>query len=196
MTGFDAIGDGNTPLTEEELRDLIPNLATKEELNEWEQKNILLARDWAMRDRTTPADMATDAYVRRLHEKMFNATWNWAGQYRRSEKNIGASVHQIREQLINLLGNVQYWIEHQTYPPDEIAIRFHHKLTYIHPWPNGNGRHARLIADVLVVKMGRPEFTWGRESLVAEGRTRREYLDALDTADRGDLQPLLRFARS
>ncbi len=196
MTKLDATNEGNTPLSEEELRDLIPNLATKQELNEWEQKNLLLAWEWAMRDRTTPAEMATDAYVRKLHQKMFDETWNWAGEYRRTEKNIGVPVPQIREQLMNLLGNVQFWIEHQTYSADEIAVRLHHKLAFIHPFPNGNGRHARLIADVLVKKLGRPEFTWGRVNLVGEGPTRKTYLDALDAADHGDYQPLLTFARS
>jgi Fic-DOC domain mobile mystery protein B len=195
MTRLDATSDGNTPLTDEELRDLIPNLATKEELNEWEQQNILFAREWAIRDRTSPVEMATDDYTRKLHEKMFDQTWRWAGEYRRSEKNIGVPVQQIRERLVALLGDVRYWIEHGTYPPDEIAVRFHHKLALIHPFPNGNGRHARLIANVLVMKLGRPELTWGSANFGAEGPMRRAYLDALDAADHNDIQPLLTFAR-
>src|SRR5579864_1983912 len=132
----------NTPLSPEELADLIPSLATKEELNEWERENILRAREWAISDRTSPTDMASDEYVRKLHLRMFDQTWKWAGQYRRTEKNIGIAVYQIREQLAALLGDVRYWIEHRTYPPDEIAVRFHYRLVAIHPFPNGNGRHA------------------------------------------------------
>src|SRR4051812_16596856 len=139
--------DGNTPLSPEELADLIPNLATKQDLNEWERENILLAREWAMRDRTSAPEMASDEYVRKLHRKMFSETWKWAGRYRTTEKNIGVPFPEIREPLMALFGDVRYWLEHRAYPTDEIAVRFHHRLVVIHPFPNGNGRHARLLAD-------------------------------------------------
>jgi Fic-DOC domain mobile mystery protein B len=196
VTTIAAISDGNTPLSPEELEDLIPNLATKEELNEWERENILLARTWATSDRTSPLDMASDEYVRKLHGKMFDQTWKWAGEYRRTEKNIGASVHEIRERLVALLGNVRYWIENNTYSTDEIAVRFHHRLVFVHPFPNGNGRHARLMGDVLAMKLGRPAFTWGSANLIKEGEARTRYLEAIRAADDGDIQPLLNFARS
>ena len=188
--------DGNTPLSPDELADLIPNLATKEELNEWERENILLAREWAIEDRTLPVAVASDEYVRKLHRKMFDETWKWAGTYRLTEKNIGAPVHEIREGLVALFGDVRYWIENSTYSADEIAVRFHHRLVLIHPFPNGNGRHARLIADVLIMKFGRPAFTWGSANLVQEGAARVRYLEAIRAADNGDIEPLLRFARS
>jgi len=187
--------DGNTPLSPEELADLIPNLATREELNEWERENILLAREWATSDRTAPVQMVSDQYIRKLHEKMFNETWKWAGLYRLTEKNIGVPVHEIRERLMALFGDVRYWIENKTYSPDEIAVRFHHRLVYIHAFPNGNGRHARLIADVLVMKLGNAAFTWGSANLVEEGAARTRYLEAIRAADHGDIQPLLQFAR-
>jgi Fic-DOC domain mobile mystery protein B len=188
--------DGNTPLSPEELADLIPSLATKEELNEWERENILLARDWASGDRTSPTDMVSDEYVRKLHLKMFDQTWKWAGQYRRTEKNIGVPFHEIRERLVALFGDVRYWIEKSTYSPDEIAVRFHHRLVAIHSFPNGNGRHARLMADVLVIRLGRPAFSWGSCDLTKQGQSRARYLDAIRKADNGDIQPLLEFARS
>jgi Fic-DOC domain mobile mystery protein B len=188
--------ESNTPLSPEELADLIPSLATKEELNEWERENILRGREWAIRDRTSPSDMASDAYVRNLHLKMFDQTWKWAGQYRRTEKNIGIPFHQIREHLVALLGDVRYWLQHSTFPPDEIAVRFHHRLVVIHPFPNGNGRHARLIADLFVMKLGRAAFTWGATDLVKPGEARARYLDAVRAADQGDIQPLIKFARS
>jgi Fic-DOC domain mobile mystery protein B len=187
--------DGNTPLSPEELAELIPNLATKEELNEWERENILLAREWATSDRTTPLEMVSDQYIRKLHQRMFDETWKWAGQHRLTEKNLGVAVHEIRERLMALFGDVRYWIENKTYPPDEIAVRFHHRLVFIHPFPNGNGRHARLIADVLVMKLGNPFFTWGSANL-EEGVARTRYLEAIRAADNGDIQPLLQFARS
>ena len=196
MTAITANSDGNTPLLPDDLADLIPNLATRQELNEWERENILLARDWATADRTSTVDMASDEYVRKLHGKMFDQTWKWAGEYRCTEKNIGVPFHEIRERVMTLLGDVRYWIENNTYSRDEIAVRFHHRLVLIHPFANGNGRHARLIADVLAMKLGRPALTWGAASLVKEGEARSKYLEAVRIADDGDIQPLVEFARS
>jgi Fic-DOC domain mobile mystery protein B len=196
MTTLATTNDGNTPLSPEELADLIPNLATKEELNEWERENILRGREWAVGDRTSPWDMVSDKYVRKLHKKMFDETWKWAGNYRHTEKNIGVSVHEILERLMALFGDTRYWIENGTYLPDEIAVRFHHRLVFIHPFPNGNGRHARLIADIIAMKLGRPAFTWGSANLVKDGEARTTYLEAIRAADDGDIQPLLNFARS
>jgi len=132
--------DGNTPLSPEELAELIPNLATKEELNEWERQNILSARLWALRDRSTASDIVEDEYVRKLHKKMFDQTWKWAGRYRKTDKNIGVPFPEIPERLATLFGDVRYWIDHATYSLDEIAVRYHHRLVLIHPFPNGNGR--------------------------------------------------------
>ena len=196
MTTLASTSDGNTPLSPEELADLIPNLATKEELNEWERENILRAREWAVGDRTAAPDLASDNYVRKLHAKMFDQTWKWAGEYRHSEKNIGIPFHEIRERLMALFGDVRYWIENNTYPPDEIAVRFHHRLVLIHAFPNGNGRHARMIADVIAMKLGLPAFTWGSANLVKEGEARTRYLEAIRAADNGDIHLLLTFARS
>ncbi len=188
--------DGNTPLSPEETADLIPSLATKEELNEWERENILLAREWAIKNRTSAIEIVSDEYVRKLHQKMFDETWKWAGHYRKTEKNIGVPFHEIPERLGVLFGDVRFWIENTTFSPDEIAIRFHHRLVFIHPFPNGNGRHGRLIADVLVMRLGRPAFSWGSKELVKQSDARDEYLKALRAADHDDIQPLLKFSRS
>lgn len=196
MTTLGTGSEGNTPLSPEELGDLIPSLATKEELNEWERENNLQARAWAIEDRTSAADVPSDEYVRKLHKRMFDQTWKWAGEYRRTEKNIGVPVHEIRERFVALCGDVLYWIEKKTYSADEIAVRFHHRLRFIHPFSNGNGRHARLIADVLLIKLGGSAFTWGSANLVKEGEARAKYLEAIRAADNGDIQPLLKFARS
>jgi len=192
-----AESDGNTPLSPEELDELVPSLATKEELNEFERENILQAEQWAMSTRNINSlDPVTDDYIRKLHGKMFDQTWKWAGMYRRTEKNIGVPVHRIREDLGILLGDVRFWIENKTYAFDEIATRFHHRLVQIHLFPNGNGRHARLIADVLVVKLGGQRFTWGRKDLIKPSDTRQTYLEALRAADRDDFTRLLEFVRS
>ncbi len=189
--------DGNTPLADEELADLKPDLSSKEELNEWERENILQAANWAFHSKTVnEEDPVTEPYIRELHRQMFSETWKWAGKYRLTEKNIGVLVHEIQQRLAELLGDVRYWIEHKTYEVDEIAIRFHHRLVAIHPFANGNGRHARMIADVLATKLGAKAFTWGNADIVHEGEARTVYLNGLRAADKGDYVPLLRFARS
>jgi Fic-DOC domain mobile mystery protein B len=196
MTLF-ATGDGNTPLSPEEQDDLIPDLTTKEELNEWERQNILEVYGWAFDPRNLHRqDQFAESYVRELHRRMFDQTWKWAGRYRTSEKNIGIPHFQIREALAALLGDVRYWVEHQSFEPDEVAVRFHHRLVWIHPFANGNGRHARLIADVCLRRQGRPVFTWGGADIARAGDFRRRYIEALRAADKHDVQPLLVFARS
>jgi len=196
MTLF-TTGDGNTPLSPDEQADLIPNLATKEELNEFERANILVAYDWALAPRNLRRhDPVAEFYLRDLHRRMFDPTWKWAGLYRNTEKNIGIAPFQVREAVGVLLGDTGYWLEYATFPPDEIAVRFHHRLVSIHPFANGNGRHARLMADVLARRQGRPLFTWGGADIARQGDFRRRYLDALQTADRNDIRLLLAFARS
>jgi Fic-DOC domain mobile mystery protein B len=192
-----AEGEGNTPLSAEEQAELIPNLATKEELNEWERQNILEAYAWALAPGSLRRhDPLAESYIRDLHLRMFDQTWAWAGIYRTTEKNIGVPHHEIREGIGMLLGDARYWLEHETYPSDELAVRFHHRLVLIHPFANGNGRHARLMADVLAQRQERPVFSWGGENLARAGDFRRRYIDALQTADAGDIVPLLTFARS
>jgi Fic-DOC domain mobile mystery protein B len=192
-----ARGDGHTPLSPEELADLVPNLSTKEELNEWERQNILEAYGWAIdAKRIRRHDPVTESYVRELHLRMFDQTWKWAGLYRITEKNLGVAHYQIRESLAALLGDVRYWLSYQTFSPDEICIRFHHRLVFIHPFSNGNGRHARLMADVLAQRQGNRVFTWGGADTMRAGDFRRRYIQALRAADKNDLKPLLQFARS
>ena len=196
MTIF-TTGDDNTPLSPEEQDDLIPDLVTKEELNEWERQNILDAYAWALDPRSLRRqDPFAETYVRDLHLRMFDQTWKWAGTYRTTEKNIGVPHYQIREALAGLLGDARYWVEHQTFEPDELAVRFHHRLVWIHPFANGNGRHARLMADVTVQRQGRPVFSWGGADILRAGDFRRSYIDALRAADKNNIQPLLAFARS
>jgi Fic-DOC domain mobile mystery protein B len=189
--------DANTPLTPEEHEGLIPNLATHEELNEWERDNILKARQWALGDRQLiRLDPMSENYIRELHRRMFDQTWVWAGSYRKTEKNLGVPVAHIRERLGQSLGNVKYRLENKTYDVDECAVRFHYELVVIHAFPNGNGRHARLIADIVAAKYGRPVFSWGSEDIIPVGETREAYLAALRTADHGDVKSLLKFSRS
>jgi Fic-DOC domain mobile mystery protein B len=191
---------GNTPIDPDELAGLIPDISTQQDLNEWEHKNITEAHEWAFsRRRLKLTDPLSESYIRHLHKRMFNRVWEWAGEYRKTEKRPGILVNEIRQQIPLLLGDVRYWIENDTYnDSDEIAIRLHHRLVWIHPFPNGNGRHARLLADIVAVKLGRTEFSWGSRELVEVGPARQEYIRSLRLADanREDIQPLLKFARS
>jgi Fic-DOC domain mobile mystery protein B len=193
--------DGNTPIRPEEAEQLIPRISTMGELNEYEALNILRAREWAFHNRTMKStDPLEEPYVRELHHRMFDNVWKWAGTYRKHELNIGCDPREILQRIPQLLGNVRYWLEHKTFPVDECLIRFHHQLvSKIHPFPNGNGRHARMIADVAAVKFGQTEFTWGAgNDLVAEGDARTRYLAALRALDanENDVKLLLDFARS
>lgn len=191
------IPDANTPLSPEEQDGLIPNLATHEELNEWERDNILQARQWALGDRQmSRLDPISEDYVRELHRRMFDQTWRWAGTYRKTAKNLGVPVADIHERLAQLLANAKYWLENKTFDVDECAVRFHYDLVVIHAFPNGNGRHARLIADIVSAKYGRPVFSWGSKDLIPAGEAREAYLTTLRVADQGDIHGLLKFARS
>lgn len=203
MVGFMAIGldeqdeqDGQTPLDLDEIAGLLPrHLTTQGELNDWEQENILRAVRWLKRLRSP--DVLSEGFCLALHARMFDLTWSWAGQFRRSDKNLGCDWTQVAVRLRNLFDNTRWWIDHGTYPPDEIAARFHRDLVWIHPFPNGNGRHARMMADALLRQLGQPAFSWGSgANLVAGNDVRAHYLTALRTADLGDYQPLLAFVRS
>ena len=186
--------DGGTGLTEEEREGLIPSYITlRSELNEAEQANILEAQEWAFARKRDPLE---EKFLNKLHKRMYGNVWRWAGQYRTTGKNIGIDAYRIPTELRQLFDDCRYWIENGTYEPDEIATRFHHRVVSIHCYPNGNGRHARLAADLLLKSMGRERFSWGGANLVDVGETRKRYIAALQAADRHDIGPLLEFVRS
>ena len=192
------IGEGHapgaTPLDPDDAAALLPrHIATQGQLNEWEQANILAAVQWAVSARAK-IDPLTDAFVRELHRRMFDRTWRWAGRYRHSDKNIGVEWAQVPTRVRDMLADIQYWIDHNTYPSVEIAVRLHHRLVAIHPFPNGNGRHARLVADLVLTNLGGSPLPWGRSDLAHETDARARYIDALHRADAGDIVPLLAFA--
>jgi Fic-DOC domain mobile mystery protein B len=189
-----AAHDGETPLTPEEREGLIPSHVTlRRELNELEQQNILEADAWAF---ARKRNLFGEAFGRSLHRRMFDKVWRWAGAYRKTDKNIGIECWRIPGRIPEILSDAGYWIEHETFAPDEIAVRFHHALVFVHPFANGNGRWSRLMADLVAVKLGRPRFSWGRSDLRKSDEVRQTYIGALKTADAHDIRPLLVFARS
>ena len=192
---FGADDDANTPLDPSERADLKPTyIATRRELNEAEQVNIAQADHWAF---SRKRDVLDEAFLRQLHQRMLGQVWRWACRYRDTGRNIGVEPHRIEQEMRLLLEDARYWAEHDTYPPAELAVRFHHRLVSIHPFANGNGRHARLAADLLAVHLGVPRFSWGGSDLTRPATAvRHDYVTALRIADRRDIGPLLAFARS
>ena len=190
--------DVQTPLDEGEKDGLlIPTIATRGELDEYEQQNIEKAVQWTMGRSYKPDTVFTEDFIRRVHRRMYVDVWAWAGEFRRTNKNMGVDKWQIPTQLRSLLDDIRYWHENNTHPPDEIALRFKHRMVSIHCFPNGNGRHSRLMADIIIEKIYKqPVFSWGAANLSSDGDVREAYLKAVKAADRGDYSVLLAFARS
>lgn len=188
--------DGATPLDPNEIEGLrIKYITTRSELDRWEQENIQDALAWLDRRRKT--NILTESFIAQLHEKMFGKVWQWAGEFRKTDKNIGVPWMKIPTELRMLLDDVKFWIENSTYAPDEIAYRFHHRLVWIHPFPNGNGRHARMMTDLILEETLNIEpFTWGSQILTNPGGTRRKYIEALKKADKQNYTELAIFVRS
>jgi Fic-DOC domain mobile mystery protein B len=190
--------DGQTPLSKEELEGLkIQSITTREELDEFEQLNIEKAIQWTIGKKMKPEDLLSEKFIKDLHLRMYGEVWKWAGTFRNSEKNLGIKCFLIQVQLRQLLDDATFWFENNTYPPDEMAIRFKHELVSIHCFPNGNGRHSRLMADLIMEKMyGEPILTWGSSNLVKSSEKRKAYINAIKMADNHNLQPLISFAKS
>lgn len=195
MSDLFAQPDDATPLTAEEKEGLIPTwITTRADLNEAEQSNIDAAYAWVRRSRRpNPLDLG---FLYKLHKRMLGDVWNWAGEQRTTGKNIGVDPTQIYIRLGGLIDDARYWVENSTFAPDEIGVRLHHGLVFIHPFPNGNGRHARLVADILIEQLGERHFSWGGGTLRDVGDLRAEYIAALKTADAHNFGPLLAFSRS
>lgn len=187
--------EGATPLDPDDQADLIPvHITSMNQLNEWEQANILRAETWAFVRKKT--NILNEGLIKELHRRMFNDTWRWAGEYRQSGKNIGIPWYQIPVRVINVCRDAEYWLRERSFSLDEIGVRVHHRLVSVHPFANGNGRHARLFTDMLLFQADAPRFSWGRANLPLPGSARATYLDALREADGNNYDPLLTFARS
>jgi Fic-DOC domain mobile mystery protein B len=185
-----------TPLGPHELAGLRQTwIVTRAELDEAEQANILAGLAWSRRRARRSAPLS-ETFIRALHKAMFGDVWRWAGKYRVRETNIGVPPHQIPVAVREFLDTANYWLDTRPIPADEIAVLVHHRLVQIHPFPNGNGRHTRLVADIVAEQLGLPAFSWGRESLTPAGPTRAAYVAALRQADNHNIAPLLAFARS
>jgi Fic-DOC domain mobile mystery protein B len=194
MTAFE-YPEGATPIEPDEAEDLLlTHITTHGELNRWEQENILEALSWI--EKKKPVDIFNEPFIKQLHKRMFGNVWRWAGSFRRSDKNIGVSWDQVPICMKNLCDDVPVWIKSGHESAEEMAVRFHHRLVWIHPFANGNGRHARLMTDIFLENvLRRSPFTWGKRDLARPSEHRRRYIEALREADKGNFLPLLEFAR-
>ena len=190
----DDLPTGATPIDPDEAEGLVPeHVTTRGELDELEEANIQEGLEWALR---TSREVLSEEFLYELHRRMFDAVWTWAGKVRLTDKNIGVDKNTVRTEVRKLIEDARYWRGNMMYEPDELAVRFHHRLVSIHPFPNGNGRHARLMADLLVEGLGGNAFSWGGAGLTNTSELRTAYIGALRTADNGNVGPLLKFARS
>jgi len=188
---------GATPLNADDAKGLLPaGVRTRGQLDEFEFSNIQVAMPWAFRARH-PMEIVSVEFSQELHRRMFDKTWAWAGSFRRYEVNIGMTPpHQVPMRMRDLCEDATLWVQQKVFPEAELCIRFHHRMVWIHPFPNGNGRHSRIMADVLAKSLGLPRFRWGRALLSAPGAGRAEYIAALQAADSHNIEPLLAFAMS
>lgn len=190
--------DGQTPIDEDEKEGLlISTITTREELDEFEQQNIEQAVEYyLMRRKFKTETVLTERFIFDVHKKMFGDVWDWAGKIRKSNKNIGVDKFQIPSLLHQLVENCKYWIENKTFSQEEIAIRFKHEIVSIHVFPNGNGRHSRLMADIIIKHIfKKPIFSWGHKDLLHPSNVRDTYIKALREADKGDMTNLILFSR-
>ena len=190
--------EGQTPIDDDEKEGLlIETIATKGELDEFEQQNIEEAMQWVFGRRFKARDVFTEKFICNVHKRMYRDVWAWAGTFRTTDKNIGINKFQIPVALRVLCDDALFWIENETYPPDEIAVRFKHRIVSIHCFPNGNGRHSRLMGDIIIEKLyGKKPFSWGAGNLSKTGDARTTYLQAVKAADQGECTSLIAFARS
>ena len=190
---MEGVTPGQTELDWDEIDGLIPDLDTRQELDEFELENIGEAERWVYSQNWTTERLLTISALTRLHKRMFGRVWAWAGHFRRTEKNIGVPPSRIAIQLRQVVDDVFYWVEHQTYSWAEILARFHHGLVFVHPFPNGNGRHARLATEALCLALDVSLPAWTDVSLTIDGAGGDRYISALQNADNGDFAPLLEY---
>lgn len=191
--------EGATPFGPDDIEGLkLSYISTRAQLDAAEFDNIASAGGWARRRaQLGPAEVLTVGFLLELHKRMFGQVWDWAGTWRRRATNIGVDWPQIPQDIANTLADALYWHQHTTLDADGIAVRLHHRVAQIHPFPNGNGRLARFIADLYLISTGAEPFTWGRGTLTASGDVRSMYIGILQTTDTtGDYEAMIGFARS
>lgn len=190
--------EGQTALDEEEKEGLkIKLITTKKELDQFEQLNIEKAVEWTIHNKFKAEKIISEKFIKDLHKKMYGDVWKWAGKFRKTNKNIGVKWTQIDIEIKKLIEDTRFWLKNNTYSPQEIAIRFKHRIVLIHCFPNGNGRHSRLMADIIIESVfGKDIFSWHKSNMIKADETRKKYIISLKEADKGNIKPLLDFAQN
>ena len=197
--GLDLIyEEGQTPLDEDEKEGLlVKTITTHGELDEYEQLNIEKAIQWTLTRKFKQEQILSEEFIKTLHKKMLGDVWSWAGEFRKSEKNLGVPWINIGTELKVLLDDTKFWIKNKTYSNEEIAIRFKHRLVNIHCFANGNGRHSRIMADIIMESIfAEAPFSWNQSNIVKADQIRKNYINALQEADKGNIIPLINFAKN
>ena len=179
--------DGQTPI--DDISGLKLNITTQEELNRAEYENYKKAyQEYRLKKITPNLAPFTFSWLCQVHFEMLGDVWEWAGEIRRSEKTIGFPCHKIGSSIHQLLDELQQW-EKEKIPITEITVRLHFHLVTIHPFENGNGRWARLAANIYLRKNGVGFINWPAQ--MDEIKTfRPKYIEALKRAEKGNLDPL------
>jgi Fic-DOC domain mobile mystery protein B len=176
--------DGQTPLPYEMQKGLkIKTIQNMGELDEHEEANIAKGLSWLARQKSDPKTY--DFWIK-LHKKLFEDVWTWAGKIRQHElQNPDFLLPQdIWTGLKHLQEDLKAWIELNSYPPKEIAARFHVGIETVHPFVNGNGRFGRILTDQICKFQSFDVPTWGK-SLASQPKERRKaYIDSLTYARR------------
>ncbi|MEM0517351.1 MULTISPECIES: mobile mystery protein B [Aequorivita] len=190
--------DSQTPLDEEEKEGLkIKSITTQKELDQFEQLNIEKAVEWTIHANLKPEKILTEKFIKDFHKRMYGDVWKWAGEFRKTDKNIGIHWSQIGVELKKLIDDTKYWIKNKTYSPEEIAIRFKHRIVSIYCFPNGNGRHSRMMADIIIESIFKKDiFSWHNSNMTSVDDTRKKYITALQAADDGNIKPLIKFSKT
>jgi Fic-DOC domain mobile mystery protein B len=187
--------EGATPL--DDISGLLRrDITTRGQLDEAETLNILGAVDWIERGRLR--DVFTVDFYERLHSRMYDDVWEWAGDLRSvtgARPNIGVPPEMVPIELgrVAMEFNWEWQNSDQTNLLPFIA-KYHHALVWVHPFNNGNGRWSRLACDVVMKRLAKkPLITWATDTLNVDSGERSQYINALKMADDFDLAPLVEY---
>lgn len=182
---------GATPINPEEFDGLIPkHITTRDELNAAEFENIGEAQiKYYLAKRKFQFSVSS---LYRIHQDMFKNVWRWAGKKRTTNKNIGIDKTQIDAQMKVVIDDLSYWIEDKM-NEIEISARLHHRLVYIHPFNNGNGRWARFIVNLFLIDKVESFLDIPEQELLHSNDLRQKYISALKDADVQNFVPLIEF---
>jgi len=181
---------GATPI--DDVSGLIPtHISTRSELNEWETANILKAVKYHLSEKRKLT--INIQWLKKLHKEMFGESWKWAGKFRQRNLSLGIDWHNINDQIKALVDDIAYWRKNNSLSIFEQSIRIHHRLVKIHPFENGNGRHARLVSDIYLYNNNESRPIWPSDELIEKSNIRDKYISALKDADSGNYSTLKHF---